>query len=263
MSKKALLIGINYIGSECELRGCGNDVCNVYDMLIEKLKFKPEEITILCDAAIDIPIDNFPTKSNIIEAMKNLVEGNDEGDEMYIHYSGHGSWEYELFKNRDEADGRDESIVPCDYEKEGCIIDDELTKILVQPLVKGSKLTAVFDCCHSGTALDLRYNYRCKVKKDNITYKIRQDNYKASKGNVVCISGCKDKQTSADAYIDSKYQGALTWSFLKTLKKHKYNLRYKTLMKEMLILLEKSDYSQIPQLSSGKYINIDSKFMKE
>lgn len=41
------------------------------------------------------------------------------------------------------------------------IIDDVLKNILVMPLATAdAKLTAVFDCCHSGTVLDLSH-YRC------------------------------------------------------------------------------------------------------
>ena len=37
--------------------------------------------------------------------------------------------------------------------------------------------------------------------------------------NIIKISGCRDTQTSADAFINGKYQGALTFSFLKTTSK--------------------------------------------
>ena len=40
------------------------------------------------------------------------------------------------------------------------IIDDELLERLVLPLPRGCRLTALMDCCHSGTALDLPYIFR-------------------------------------------------------------------------------------------------------
>ena len=63
-------------------------------------------------------------------------------------------------KNGDEADGLDETILPLDHEDAGQIIDDELLQRLVLPLPKGCKLTALMDCCHSGTALDLPYIFQ-------------------------------------------------------------------------------------------------------
>ena len=56
-----------------------------------------------------------------------------------------------------EADGQDETIIPLDYEKEGQIVDDQLHEILVAGLPQGVRLTAIMDCCHSGSVLDLPY----------------------------------------------------------------------------------------------------------
>src|SRR5437764_15397745 len=57
-----------------------------------------------------------------------------------------------------------------DFEKKGQIIDDEMHDIMVTPLPPGVRLTAVFDSCHSGTALDLPYIYSTqgKVKEQNL-----------------------------------------------------------------------------------------------
>ena len=41
----------------------------------------------------------------------------------------------------------------------GQIVDDEMNSILVQQLPRGARLTAIFDSCHSATALDLPYVY--------------------------------------------------------------------------------------------------------
>merc|ERR1712146_35080 len=44
-----------------------------------------------------------------------------------------------------------------DYKTAGQIRDDTIFKIVVAPLQEGVRLTAVMDCCHSGTILDLPY----------------------------------------------------------------------------------------------------------
>ena len=55
----------------------------------------------------------------------------------------------------------------------GMIVDDELNRLLVNPLPPGVRLHAIVDACHSGTVLDLEY--RCKVKSDGIHWKMEYD----------------------------------------------------------------------------------------
>ena len=69
-------------------------------------------------------------------------------------------------------DGYDETIVPVDHKMAGEIVDDEMNAILVRQLPRGVRLTAIFDSCHSQTALDLPFIYDCdgniKKQKDNM-----------------------------------------------------------------------------------------------
>ena len=71
------------------------------------------------------------------------------------------------------------------------------------------------------------------------------------------ISGCSDVQTSSDAYINNKNQGAMTWAFLEAFKSEK-NITWRNLLIKMRDLLKKSNFSQLPQLTSGSFFNIDS-----
>jgi hypothetical protein len=79
-----------------------------------------------------------------------------------------------------------------------------------------------------------------------------------TKGNVLMISGCADNQTSAEAIINNNNNGAMTWSLLEVLKENK-NITWRALIKAMRDLLKKSEYNQIPQFSSGKFSDIDTK----
>ncbi|CAE6433677.1 unnamed protein product [Rhizoctonia solani] len=51
---------------------------------------------------------------------------------------------------------------------EGLIIDDEFRDFLVDPLPSNSTLTAVVDCCHSGTILDMEQETRAIPTKSQI-----------------------------------------------------------------------------------------------
>ncbi|SAM07204.1 hypothetical protein [Absidia glauca] len=253
--KRALLVGINYFKSRNELRGCINDVQNVKTFLISLYNFRPEDMVVLTDDQSDPRF--IPTKQNIISGMKWLVANAQPND------SGHGGSVKD--QDGDEDDGYDETIYPVDHDRypgqTGQIIDDEMNAIMVRPLPRGCRLTAIFDSCHSGTALDLPYVYSTQgaVKEQNmfkdagsglvkagmayatgnvggalsslmsmgnkvITGKKVNDRvkqFKGSEADVITFSGCKDDQTSADAVINAKATGAMSYSITS-----KYSTRY-------------------------------------
>ena len=70
----------------------------------------------------------------------------------------------------DEDDGYDEVIYPVDFRVAGHIVDDEMHRIMVRTLQPGVRLTAIFDSCHSGSALDLPYIYSTQgvLKEPNL-----------------------------------------------------------------------------------------------
>jgi hypothetical protein len=237
----ALLIGINYFGTNNELYGCINDT-NSINSLISSYNF--QKITILTDN-----IEKKPTRNNILAEFKKLLIDSKSGDVLLLFYSGHGS--YILDKNNNEKTGKDQLIVPCDFNG---IIDDELKNIIQLNLKKDVTLIALFDCCHSGSILDLKYQYMDSLDKNNFTENINESE---TTGNVIMISGCSDIQTSSDAYINNKNQGAMTWAFLEAFKSEK-NITWRNLLIKMRDLLQKSNFDQLPQLTSGSFFNIDS-----
>lgn len=123
--------------------------------LVEQYGYKREDMVILTDDQQN-PMSQ-PTKQNILRAMHWLVKDARPNDSLFFHYSGHGGQTRDL--DGDEEDGYDEVIYPVDFRQVGHITDDEMHRILVRPLAAGVRLTAIFDSCHSGTALDLPYIY--------------------------------------------------------------------------------------------------------
>lgn len=67
MTNKALLIGINYVGTENELGGCANDVTSIRDLLRQN-GFEKSNITIISDDHPDAIITQ-PTKQNLKNQM--------------------------------------------------------------------------------------------------------------------------------------------------------------------------------------------------
>jgi hypothetical protein len=297
-NKKALLIGINYIGQQYQLSGCINDVQHIKEVITTKFGFSeaPDKMVVLTDDQKDPT--KIPTRKNMLNAMKWLVQGCRPGDSLFFHFSGHGSQKKD--QDGDEVDGYDETILPVDYKKSGQIIDDEMNAIMVRPLPEGVRLTAIFDSCHSGTALDLPYVYADdgklvvqkgpssvkmltdtinsfatgdvmgiinnvinfaesdKIKKNSAKAKKKTEETKSTFADVIMFSGCKDSQTSADTKVNSLSTGAMSYAFIKAVMTNN-NLSYLQLLKETKKHLV--NYSQKPQLSSGRLMDMNQKFI--
>lgn len=252
---KALLIGINYQNTYNELFGCLNDVEHLKTHIEKTYLFKEVKILTEKEATFD----------NIKKYVNWLTDGCKQGDVLFMSYSGHGS--NQVDKSSDEADKRDETIVPIDFSKKGEIVDDWLRQNLVDKVPFGAKLVAIFDSCHSGTILDLRYtvvgaNYN-QVKYDS--------KYPETKGKIICIGGCKDNQTSADTVENRVSQGALTFGFLEACKQIAedkttwscQNCKGScfTLYKKLSEILKQKRYTQQPQMQFGKSPTLHEVFL--
>lgn len=178
-------------------------------------------------------------------------------------------------------------IYPVDFRAAGHIVDDEMHRILVQPLRPGVRLTAIFDSCHSGSAMDLPYIYSTQgvLKEPNLAKEAGQGLLgvvsayargdmggmmntavgflkRAAKGDeayertkatrtspadVIMWSGSRDNQTSQDAQVDGAATGAMSWAFINALRKNPQQ-SYVQLLNSIRDELA-SKYSQKPQLS--------------
>jgi len=240
----SLLVGINYRNTPKELYGCINDTKNIQNILQTKYGFK--NFVFLTDDTA-----NKPTKQNIIYALTKLLVNSISGDSLFFLYSGHGTCTTDL--NNDELDGQDEVIVPINATNiNTCILDDELNQIIKNNLKPGVKLFALFDSCFSGTILDLKYSFD---NLDNVTV---NPNIVDTLGQVFMISGCTDNQTSDDAIINNKNTGAMTFSFIQTIEQYGTSITLKQLVENMRKLLTDNGFQQIPQLSSGKSVDINT-----
>ncbi|KAL6302949.1 peptidase C14, caspase domain-containing protein [Sparassis latifolia] len=246
--RKALCIGINYHGQSNELHGCINDAKNVQQYLIDHWNYKAEDIVLLTDDSHN-PRQK-PTRANILNAMHWLVQSAHKHDSLFLHYSGHGGQVKDI--DGDEIDGLDEVIFPADYRTTGHLTDDLLHTVLVKPLPAGCRLTAIFDSCHSGSVLDLPYEYHSdgKAKGSQVTPSHIKE--KSTPADVISWAGCMDSQTSADIYEGGVAVGAMSQAFTKALSS-KQDQSYQELLRNIRAILNKK-YSQKPQLSSSHRI---------
>ena len=182
---RSLYVGDNYHGTPNELHGCINDVNNLRHLL-EELGFNSSESKVLVDDPEFPGRTGNPTKDEILQGLDWLVAEAAPGDNLIFHYSGHGT------RGQLGSTQRD-AIVPKDYEAASVIFDKDLWSRLCARLPAGSRLTAIFDCCHSGTVLDLPYCfYPQSTGKD-----FSQVSSNQCEADIFCISGCRDDQTSS------------------------------------------------------------------
>lgn len=120
--RKSLLIGINYIGTKNELKGCLKDVDHMKAYLTRVRGFPedPRSMLILREDAQN-PLYH-PTGKNMLAAFQWLISNNGPGDSLFLHYSGHGGQVRD--PDGDRASGFDDTIVPLDFETNGQLDSD-------------------------------------------------------------------------------------------------------------------------------------------
>jgi metacaspase-1 len=269
MAKKAVLIGINrYRIPGADLRGCVNDVKNMQAVLTAYFGFAKGDVTVLTDYDA--------TKKAMQAAIKGLVAGAKKGDVLLLHYSGHGSNVPD--DNGDEADHRDEILCPTDLDWKDPLRDDWL-RATFDTLKAGVNLTVVMDCCHSGSNTraiqppdapliprylpnpwDIMAEESGRRLRGKVTSELRSSSRTLrKKSDVVTVNipellmtGCRDTQTSADAYIGGTYNGALTYNLVATIQAAKGKLTYRELHQGVLERLKKGHFDQVPQLEGRK-----------
>ncbi|KEF60370.1 uncharacterized protein A1O9_01930 [Exophiala aquamarina CBS 119918] len=253
--RKALLIGINYSGSQHQLQGCIDDVANMSEFLVSRgYPKQPGSMVQLTDSNYNPPNSPYyPSAHNILAAMAWLVS--EPGCVCFLHYSGHGG---QVPGNRETA--YDDTIVPVDFERNGMI--DSIVFSAACLFFGIQRLTCVLP---SGSAVELPFVYRTDDDGnvnllDNLrmgaeligeaSHLIRGDFSISNAGearhllagatsffrglkhefdgndreglqevdnfgndwsqegrSVFMFSGCKDEQTSADAFINGRHVG--------------------------------------------------------
>jgi len=243
--KKALLIGIDYVNNpEHYLKGCINDIIVVRNMLIDAYDYEQSDIIIMRDDSGDFIA---PTKSNIMNQLNDLISQSENLEEIWFHYSGHGS---QLQTQNSEM--RD-IIIPSNYQEEGVIQDAELF-LLIQQISNNCRTIMIFDCCHSGSICDMPWTFEYTITDCTATHTIvtHTNNVIMSNKNIYVFSGCRDNQTSADS-INTLDQavGAFSNALVESLRASRHNISIMDLYKNTCIFLFKNGYSQNPVLSSS------------
>jgi hypothetical protein len=266
---KALLVGINTYALQ-PLRGCVNDISNMADTLLDRYKFSNASIKLLADGRA--------TTSAILAELEWLIVDVRPGERCVFHFSGHGvqvatrNWQREV-------DGLDEVICPVDFDwNESNMIRDKQLYQIFKRIPKGVKFGWVNDSCHSGDLtrdmpkndvkprtiplpIDIEWDVRVALSKKipavqmspgNSVIGVNNREIESGELDVGFVSGCKSTQTSADATINGMPCGAMTFFFLKRLKKSGKSTPLSKVVSEAARDMKEQGFTQEPQAEGSR-----------
>nr|HMS43120.1 caspase family protein [Pyrinomonadaceae bacterium] len=291
----ALLIGIDKYSQTSlpdgsyypNLGGCVRDVDLVEQMLKNRLNLPDEQIIKLLSENSNptVTAERLPTYENLVKAFKEITDLAESGDQIYIHYSGHGGRSLTIFPEIKGQNGLDESLVPCDIGENGvCYFRDlEISFLLKKMSDKGLLVTLVFDSCHSGGAtrgeggafargidsIDTR-----KQTQESLVFKNIDElksvleefppsatrNLNSAQGwrlpippNLVFIAGCRANEVANEFAFDGlQRNGALTYWMLDSLRQADENFTYKMLCNRVFAKVHTKFINQTPVIEGER-----------
>ena len=139
---------------------------------IYKLISPNEEDTALLD--VRSAQDQKPTYENIVNTFKDITKTAQPGEQVYIHYSGHGGKAATVYPALKQGHGEqhDEGLVPMDIGDTDAgryLRDVEMTTLLKRMTDKGLIVTVILDSCHSGGATRGDAEIRSAGQPDTLT----------------------------------------------------------------------------------------------
>lgn len=264
-----ILVGCNYPKTSAALSGCANDVKSMWKLL--SAHCGAIDATVLVDDDVAAVVSDVcckggnvapPTRANIFGAWAGAVESAHASVKagrrplVFFHFSGHGGSTIDV--SGDEADRKDETILPTDFRTAGVIVDDDLNREFLKKMPTEAHCFLFLDECHSGSAADLCYRYD---PARGVTVREGTDDVSC---RAMAISGCMDAQTSADAFIKSKFQGATTagaTALFPTLLMGSTSCTVGAVGKAMHDFMRNGRYAQRPQITASFPIDQNTRFL--
>lgn len=293
----ALLIGINHYLPNLlpnglfykDLLGCVADALIVEEFLLKRLGVPPKNIIKLTSTSnqekVVEPPSQRPTYKNIVKAFRQITEKAQPGDQVFIHYSGHGgrTTTTKAFRHLKRLD---EVLVPMDLgNSERRYLRDTEIHFLVQAMVdRGLMVTLALDSCHTGGVTRGEQLVKQAVNRTGVrgidvidttpcnsnslvaseaellrAWQLRSQGVKrnAEVGSgwllnpegYVLLAACRANEQANEFPFDGKQtQGALTYWMVQALKELESSSTYRMLHESILARVHGQFKDQTPQL---------------
>ncbi|KAF5444183.1 hypothetical protein F2P56_036679 [Juglans regia] len=288
--KRALLCGVTYLGAGeniiSRLEGPVNDVKEIKEMLIKHFGYTEECICVLTDQEDNKNKSTIPTKENIEKSLKWLVKDSKSGDSLVFFFSGHcvqcvvrhdevphgHSKNNMLIVNSTRStETSHDHVCLVDCTGKGMIPNSYINSTIVRPLKEGVTLYAIVDACHSGSILDLKYEYNQQsikaeerwIEKKSDDNQSKADQKATNGGLAICLSACRDDVNTRESNANSSGQanpmaetsmGAMTYQLIEMVRKEPAKLTYEDILKQMHDLHVRRNTKKAPleQISTGR-----------
>ena len=223
-NRYALLIGISDYSASgfSDLQGPANDLALMRPLVETLMRVPAANITELHDEAA--------SHSGVRRAFEDLADKLRNGDFVYIHYSGHGSFTADL--NGDERAGEDQTWVTWGSRGSASdstaavdaydVLDDELNEWIDRLSARAGQIVLVSDSCHSasvtrGAPMPVR-----AAPGDDRRHPLGEESFatrgSVTTGKVLRIGSARDVQSAAEFRApDGKPYGLFTWHWAATL----------------------------------------------
>ncbi len=286
----ALLIGIDYYKPNKlykSLKGAVRDINLVDKFLRETLEVPAERIRKLTSINEDDAVllearsaqEQEPTYENIVNAFNEITRVAQPGEQVYIHYSGHGGNPPTVYPNlKQGSEQRDEGIVPMDIgdTPDGRYLRDvEMTTLLKRMTDKGLIVTVILDCCNSGGVTRGDAEIRSSVEPDPLVRthsslvgkleELEQNWLELTRNRRIGVAGlpeareyvllaaCRDNEYAYEYAVNGGTQrnGALTYWMIDTLTSVAINgqpLTYKLLHDRINAQIQSKFPQQMPMI---------------
>jgi hypothetical protein len=254
MKKLALVIGINYPGTNYALSGCINDAKDLKKKLTKK------------GYAVEMLLDSQATLPAVTQTLRDMFDQTVAGDSIWVSNSSHGTQVPD--ESGDEVDHIDEAVCLWDGKQIQILLDDDIWRECKakQP---GVKMVWFSDSCFGGGAMRL-ISPMSKGKPRFVRYQTilpdvapheqptREPKFatedEKSPWPFLWMAGSAEIEPCYDANYGGRPNGAFTYTALKVLDSTPPGLNYLGWYNAICRLLPTQDYPQHP-LMSGSYQN--------
>jgi len=290
---QALLIGIDYYGPNNlfkNLEGCVGDIDLVAGYLQNSLQVPQSNIWKLTSPfEEDSTLSKVrsarkelkPSYENIVNAFNEITTTAKAGEQVYIHYSGHGGRALTVYPELKGEGLDDESIVPFDIGSSGnrYLRDVEIATLIKRLTDKGCIVTVIFDSCHSGGATrgdcairgsendgidtaprnteslvasreELLNNWRILTQNDSNESKA----WLPKTEDYVFLAACRPSEFAYEYAVSNnsdKRNGALTYWTIDTLSSSTSPLTYRSLYNRVKGMVQSKFPQQLPMLTGN------------